>query len=146
MIQAKSGKDGRSGRIRTCDPCVPNAVLYRAEPRSDLGSRLIASGFHIRKAQARGNLAAAVNETSPCRIEALPQGHWIGDAFEDTVRRANAQLHPIASEPSPFPVIMSPPETIFRETRRLPTSEAAIATATACLRAGGLVAFPTETV
>jgi hypothetical protein len=26
---------GRSGRIRTCDPCVPNAVLYRAEPRSD---------------------------------------------------------------------------------------------------------------
>ena len=36
---------GRSGRIRTCDPCVPNAVLYRAEPHSDknaaysLGSR-----------------------------------------------------------------------------------------------------------
>ncbi len=28
-------KDGRSGRIRTCDPCVPNAVLYRAEPHSD---------------------------------------------------------------------------------------------------------------
>src|SRR6202012_3075224 len=26
---------GRSGRTRTCDPCVPNAVLYRAEPRSD---------------------------------------------------------------------------------------------------------------
>src|SRR6266478_3201003 len=26
---------GRSGRIRTCDPCVPNAVLYRAEPHSD---------------------------------------------------------------------------------------------------------------
>src|SRR5882724_4160456 len=30
-----SGKLGRSGRIRTCDPCVPNAVLYRAEPHSD---------------------------------------------------------------------------------------------------------------
>src|SRR5439155_25282951 len=28
-------KSGRSGRIRTCDPCVPNAVLYRAEPHSD---------------------------------------------------------------------------------------------------------------
>src|SRR6516165_1774093 len=28
-------KNGRSGRIRTCDPCVPNAVLYRAEPHSD---------------------------------------------------------------------------------------------------------------
>ena len=27
---------GRSGRIRTCDPCVPNAVLYRTEPHSDL--------------------------------------------------------------------------------------------------------------
>src|SRR5258708_2535887 len=26
---------GWSGRIRTCDPCVPNAVLYRAEPHSD---------------------------------------------------------------------------------------------------------------
>src|SRR6202522_2110100 len=26
---------GRSGRIRTCDPCVPNAVLYRTEPHSD---------------------------------------------------------------------------------------------------------------
>src|SRR5258705_11478015 len=26
---------GRSGRIRTCDPCVPKAVLYRAEPHSD---------------------------------------------------------------------------------------------------------------
>jgi hypothetical protein len=30
-----SRKSGRSGRIRTCDPCVPNAVLYRAEPHSD---------------------------------------------------------------------------------------------------------------
>jgi hypothetical protein len=41
-LRRKSGesistwKDGRSGRIRTCDPCVPNAVLYRAEPHSDL--------------------------------------------------------------------------------------------------------------
>src|SRR5882762_3040253 len=30
-----AGDTGRSGRIRTCDPCVPNAVLYRAEPHSD---------------------------------------------------------------------------------------------------------------
>src|SRR5258706_10639425 len=28
-------KSGRRGRIRTCDPCVPNTVLYRAEPPSD---------------------------------------------------------------------------------------------------------------
>jgi L-threonylcarbamoyladenylate synthase len=35
---------------------------------------------------------------------------------------------------------------IARETRLLAASEAAIATAAECLRAGGLVAFPTETV
>ena len=28
-------KNGRSDRIRTYDPCVPNAVLYRAELHSD---------------------------------------------------------------------------------------------------------------
>ena len=27
---------GRSDRIRTCDPCVPNAVLYQAELHSDI--------------------------------------------------------------------------------------------------------------
>ena len=31
----KSMNHGRSGRIRTCDPCFPKAVLYRAEPHSD---------------------------------------------------------------------------------------------------------------
>jgi hypothetical protein len=31
----RAENSGRSGRIRTCDPCVPNAVLYRAEPHSD---------------------------------------------------------------------------------------------------------------
>lgn len=31
------GEDGRSERIRTSDPCVPNAVLYQAEPHSDRG-------------------------------------------------------------------------------------------------------------
>ena len=34
-------RDGRSGRIRTCDPRVPNAVLYQTEPHSDLRARLI---------------------------------------------------------------------------------------------------------
>ena len=28
--------NGRSGRIRTCDPLVPSQVLYQAEPRPDL--------------------------------------------------------------------------------------------------------------
>ena len=37
-------------------------------------------------------------------------------------------------------------EPIARETRLLPASDAVIATAAECLRAGGLVAFPTETV
>jgi L-threonylcarbamoyladenylate synthase len=41
---------------------------------------------------------------------------------------------------------MTVPEMIARETRLLAASEAAIATAAECLRAGGLVAFPTETV
>ena len=30
---------GRSDRIRTCDPCVPNAVLYQAELHSDYGKK-----------------------------------------------------------------------------------------------------------
>src|SRR5690606_782161 len=46
---AMAGKDGRSGRIRTCDPRVPNAVLYQTEPHSDFGARLIAAGFGRRK-------------------------------------------------------------------------------------------------
>ena len=41
---------------------------------------------------------------------------------------------------------MTVPEIIVRETRLLAGSEAAIAAAAECLRAGGLVAFPTETV
>ena len=28
--------DGRSGRIRTCDPLVPSQVLYQTEPRPDV--------------------------------------------------------------------------------------------------------------
>ena len=31
---------GRSGRIRTCDPRVPNTVLYQTELHSDLGAAL----------------------------------------------------------------------------------------------------------
>ena len=47
-------RDGRSGRIRTCDPCFPKAVLYRAEPHSDLSPRLIASGVVHRKKRTEG--------------------------------------------------------------------------------------------
>src|SRR6202012_4572655 len=91
--------------------------------------------------------ATAVNEMSPCRVEALPQGHWIPDTFGATVFRALIRFTPeTTDELSPIPVIMSSPETIVLKTHHLPASEAAIAAAAACLRAGGLVAFPTETV
>src|SRR5215469_10721388 len=39
-----AGKNGRSGRIRTCDPRVPNAVLYQTEPHSEIGSGLYRGG------------------------------------------------------------------------------------------------------
>ena len=45
----KDGKNGRSGRIRTCDPRVPNAVLYQTEPHSDERARLIEEAFPGRK-------------------------------------------------------------------------------------------------
>src|ERR1700751_1555639 len=48
-VNISTWNNGRSGRIRTYDPCVPNAVLYRAEPHSDFRRRLIASGFAHRK-------------------------------------------------------------------------------------------------
>jgi hypothetical protein len=44
---------GRSGRIRTCDPCVPNAVLYRAEPHSDKNAAY-SPGFRTPQEADRG--------------------------------------------------------------------------------------------
>src|SRR5882757_2860630 len=52
-------KNGRSGRIRTCDPCVPNAVLYRAEPHSDKNAAY-SLGFHAPQ-EARIEDATPVN-------------------------------------------------------------------------------------
>src|SRR5438477_12351908 len=41
FVGRERGKlDGRSGRIRTCDPRVPNTVLYQTELHSDLGAAL----------------------------------------------------------------------------------------------------------
>jgi hypothetical protein len=40
FAQLGTGENGRSGRIRTCDPRVPNAVLYQTEPHSDLGGAI----------------------------------------------------------------------------------------------------------
>src|SRR5882762_4040291 len=89
-----AGDTGRSGRIRTCDPCVPNAVLYRAEPHSD---KKAAYSLGFRPPQ-------------------------------------EAELR----TPNPVNVALT--------TQILPASEAAVAAAARCLRDGGLVAFPTETV
>src|SRR6266478_1476326 len=85
---------GRSGRIRTCDPCVPNAVLYRAEPHSDKNAAY-SLGFQT------------------------PQ--------EGELRRLT-------------------PVNVGLKTQILPAGEAAVAAAARSLAAGGLVAFPTETV
>src|SRR5476651_1486525 len=85
---------GRSGRIRTCDPCVPNAVLYRAEPHSDK------------------NAAYSLGVRPPQEAELRT---------------------PIAVN-------------VGLATRILAANEAAVAASALCLRQGGLVAFPTETV
>lgn len=85
---------GRSGRIRTCDPCVPNAVLYRAEPHSDKKAAY-SVGF---------------------------------DA-------------PQAAEMRNFVPVKTGLETLI-----LPAGEAGAEAAARTLAAGGLVAFPTETV
>lgn len=85
---------GRSGRIRTCDPCVPNAVLYRAEPHSDKKAAY-SVGF---------------------------------DA-------------PQAAEMRNFVSVKTGLETLI-----LPAGEAGAEAAARTLAAGGLVAFPTETV
>ena len=87
-------KNGRSGRIRTCDPCVPNAVLYRAEPHSDKKAAY-SVGF---------------------------------DALQ-------------ATEPRNFIPVKTGLETLI-----LPAGAAGAEAAARTLAAGGLVAFPTETV
>src|SRR5436190_20592626 len=57
---------GRSGRIRTCDPCVPNAVLYRAEPHSDKNAAY-SLGFRIGQ-EAELRVAIPVNLDLKTRI------------------------------------------------------------------------------
>ena len=57
LIDRKAqGIIGRSGRIRTCDPRVPNAVLYQTEPHSDERAGLIDEGSGPRK-DGRGDVA-----------------------------------------------------------------------------------------
>lgn len=87
-------KNGRSGRIRTCDPCVPNAVLYRAEPHSDKKAAY-SVGFDAPQAAELRNFV---------------------------------------------------PVKTGLETSILPAGRAAAEAAARTLSAGGLVAFPTETV
>ena len=76
-------KDGRSERIRTSDPCVPNAVLYQAEPHSDLRRGLIATAFRARK--RRFTVRENSLETGSCiarglRVSRPPSGASAPDA------------------------------------------------------------------
>src|SRR5277367_2068948 len=61
---------GRSGRIRTCDPCVPNAVLYRAEPHSDKKAAY-SLGFRIPQ---EGELRMPVPVNVGLKTRILPAG------------------------------------------------------------------------
>ena len=56
-----AGGNGRSERIRTSGPCVPNTVLYQAELHSDRRARSIASsGARPRKAAGAGRSVTRV--------------------------------------------------------------------------------------
>src|SRR5580698_9975938 len=61
---------GRSGRIRTCDPCVPNAVLYRAEPHSDK-SAAYSLGFHTLQ---EAGLRTSIPVDTGLKTPVLPAG------------------------------------------------------------------------
>src|ERR1700749_3187624 len=61
---------GRSGRIRTCDPCVPNAVLYRAEPHSD---KMAASSLGFRPPQ-EAELRVSIPGNVSLKTQILPAG------------------------------------------------------------------------
>src|SRR5258708_11604367 len=70
---------GRSGRIRTCDPGVPNAVLYQTEPHSEIGRALYRGGPHGRqpagRCEARGG-ALSRPPSRPTSDAAIPAGEW----------------------------------------------------------------------
>src|SRR5580698_10918693 len=56
---------GRSGRTRTCDPCVPNAVLYRTEPHSDKNAAY-SLGFRTpQEAELRMPISVNIDLTTP---------------------------------------------------------------------------------
>src|SRR5271170_4259478 len=61
---------GRSGRIRTCDPCVPNAVLYRTEPHSDKNAAYSLGFGPPQEAELRTQNLVNAGQTTPI----LPAG------------------------------------------------------------------------
>ena len=67
---------GRSGRIRTCDPCVPNAVLYRAEPHSDKNAAY-SLGF---RTPQEGELRTLTLVNVGLKTQILPAGEAAADA------------------------------------------------------------------
>src|ERR1700744_5000697 len=114
---------GRSGRIRTCDPCVPNAVLYRAEPHSDKKAAY-SQGFRTpQKAKLRTLIPvnldlitpilpeneAAVAAAARCLAEgglvAFPTETVYGLGADAANPAAIARLYPAKGRPSFNPLI-----------------------------------------
>ena len=82
----EGGRNGRSGRIRTCDPRVPNAVLYQTEPHSDLEGRLIEEAFRGRKRPLRRCIRERVTLSPRPRAGATPSPFLLGNGVMVTLR------------------------------------------------------------
>src|ERR1700682_4028436 len=114
---------GRSGRIRTCDPCVPNAVLYRAEPHSDKNAAY-SLGFRIpQEAELRtpipvnlclkpqilppgeAAVAAAARSLAEGGLVAFPTETVYGLGADATNPAAIARLYQAKGRPSFNPLI-----------------------------------------
>src|SRR5216683_2060973 len=81
---------GRSGRIRTCDPCVPNAVLYRAEPHSDKNAAY-SLGFRTpQEAESRTPIPVNLARSTPI----LPAGEAAVAAAARSLREGGLVAFP----------------------------------------------------
>ena len=58
-------QNGRSERIRTSGPCVPNTVLYQAELHSDTRNRAVSP---VGNFWARGYIQSPPARSKPCRL------------------------------------------------------------------------------
>jgi hypothetical protein len=97
--------NGRSGRIRTCDPRVPNTVLYQTELHSDLGAGLIEERLKRRKRARRrcigAGLALSRRLAAGGSPAAVPAGEWCNGntAVFGTVILGSSPSSPATSSP-----------------------------------------------